>query len=137
MDSAEFPARRDAFPQVRTFVEDTCARAGVAREDCLRLTLLVEELFMNTVVHGHGGDTDAPVRLALTMTPVAIAVRYEDTASPFNPFSTIVSPDDDATLEEREVGGLGVWLVSRMAHDVGYASRDGGNQVTFLIARSG
>jgi anti-sigma regulatory factor (Ser/Thr protein kinase) len=136
VESAEFPARRDAFPRVRAFVEDACARAGVPRDDCLRLTLVVEELFVNTVVHGHGGDTDAPVRLALTMSPGAIAVCYEDTASPFNPFAMVLPPDDDDDVEERKVGGLGVRLIQTMAQDIGHASPGGGNRVTFRLARA-
>jgi serine/threonine-protein kinase RsbW len=61
--SRTFPARRDALPQVDAFLGEVCAAAGLGRETCLRLTLLVEELFTNTVVHGHGADSDAPVRL--------------------------------------------------------------------------
>ena len=41
------------------FIADICAANGVPRKACLRLTLLVEELFTNTVVHGHGADTES------------------------------------------------------------------------------
>ena len=37
-----FPARRDAFEGMRIFIEDACMKGGVARHDCLRLTLLIE-----------------------------------------------------------------------------------------------
>ena len=137
MYHAEFPARHDAFHRVRTFVEDTCEQAGIHRPDCLRLTLLVEELFVNTVVHGHGGDTDAPIRLALTVTPAAIAVRYEDTARAFDPFEAPEPPDEVDDLDQRPIGGLGVRLIRAIAEDLHYASRDGWNRVTFRLARSG
>src|SRR5216684_2786886 len=42
--SRTFPARRDALPQVDAFLDEVCAAAGLGRETCLRLTLLVEEL---------------------------------------------------------------------------------------------
>jgi len=134
---AEFPARHDAFHRVRTFVEDTCEQAGIHRPDCLRLTLLVEELFVNTVVHGHGGDTDAPIRLAFTVTPAAIAVRYEDTARAFDPFAAPEPHDELDDLDQRPIGGLGVRLIRAIAEDLHYASRDGWNRVTFRLARSG
>lgn len=136
MYSAEFPARHDAFLGVRTFVEDACRRGDVARSDCLRLMLLVEELFVNTIIHGHGGDTDAPVRLALTVTPGAIAVRYEDTARPFDPFAGAETPDDGDDVTRRRVGGLGIRLIRSMAEDCGYARHDGWNQVTFRLPRT-
>src|SRR5258707_12214131 len=61
--SRTFPARRDALPQVDAFLGEVCVAAGLGRETCLRLTLLVEELFTNTVGHGYGADSEAPVRL--------------------------------------------------------------------------
>jgi serine/threonine-protein kinase RsbW len=135
--AAVFPARRDAFLRVRSFIEETCAHAAVRRSDCLRLTLLIEELFTNTVIHGHGGDSDAPVRLALTLTAPAIGVEYEDTARPYNPFLSVYAPGDAEDVEQRPVGGLGITLITAMAEDVGYVSRDGRNQITFRLRLSG
>jgi anti-sigma regulatory factor (Ser/Thr protein kinase) len=134
---ADFPASRDALPRVRSFVEDACDRAGISHAHCLRLMLVVEELFVNTVVHGHGGDTDAPVRLRLTVTPEAIAVRYEDTARPFDPFATVEAPDAGTDLAERPVGGLGVRLIRSMAQDIRYGRCEGWNRVTLRLSRSG
>ena len=64
------------------FIANMCAASGVPRKACLRLTLLVEELFTNTVVHGHGADSEAPVYLAFEIRPGWIALTYEDTARP-------------------------------------------------------
>ena len=97
---------------------------------------VVEELFVNTVVHGHGGDTDAPIRLALTVTPSAIAVRYEDTARAFDPFTVADEPDDEDDLDQRPIGGLGVRLIRAIVEDLHYARRESWNQLTFQIARS-
>src|SRR5207247_587164 len=51
-----FAARRDTLPAVAEFIAAVCAAGGVPRKTCLRLTLLVEELFTTTVVHGHAVD---------------------------------------------------------------------------------
>ena len=64
-----FPARRDALPQIAAFLAEVCAAASFSREGCLRLTLLVEELFTNTVMHGHGGDSEEPVRVVGGVSP--------------------------------------------------------------------
>ena len=135
--SAVFPARLDALPRICAFVEDSCDQAAVPRHDCLRLTLLVEELFTNTVVHGHGRDSDAPVRLALTLIAAAIAVEYEDTARPFNPFAVARPTSDADDVDRREVGGLGITLITTMADDIAYACRDGKNQIHFRLRLSG
>ncbi len=75
-----FPARRDALPRVDAFLSEVCAAAGLERDVCLRLTLLVEELFTNTVVHGHGHDSEAPVWLEFEVASGGVALTYEDTA---------------------------------------------------------
>jgi len=128
-----FPARRDALSRVDAFLAEVCAAAGLDRETCLRLTLLVEELFTNTVVHGHGADSEAPVRLACDVAPGRIALTYEDTAPPHDPFARLVTPDTDADVEDRPVGGLGVFLVSAMARQVEYRRVGDRNRISLVI----
>jgi anti-sigma regulatory factor (Ser/Thr protein kinase) len=132
---AVFPARRDAFVRLRTFVEEACAGAGVPHGEGLRLMLLIEELFVNTVEHGHGGDSDAPVQLALTLTEAIIAVEYEDTAREFDPLASAPTPSEAPDVADRPIGGLGIVLVTTMADDVAYARRDGRNRITFRVRR--
>ena len=128
-----FPARRDVLPQVDAFLGEVCAAAGLGRETCLRLTLLVEELFTNTVIHGHGADSEEPVRLECEVTPGRIALIYEDTGPPHDPFAQIIAPDDAAEVEDRPVGGLGVLLVSAMAQQVEYRRAGDRNRISLVI----
>jgi anti-sigma regulatory factor (Ser/Thr protein kinase) len=126
-----------AFPRVRAFIEGVCAQAGLGDEDCLKLTLLVEELFTNTVVHGHGGDSDAPVQLTLEIGPAGATLMYEDTAPPHDPFAAVKPPDASLALGERPVGGLGVSLISAMGRGLEYAYAEGRNRVRLVLAGSG
>ena len=123
--------------EVRTFVEDACGRARVGRDDCLRLTLLIEELFTNTVTHGYGRDTDEPVRIGIDVSHRTASVSYEDTAPPHDPFRSASNPSDDTSVEGRPVGGLGVLLLTRMARKFGYSYSGGRNRITFELAVSG
>ena len=132
--SRTFPARRDALPQVDAFLGEVCAAAGLGRETGLRLTLLVEELFTNTVVHGHGVDSEAPVRIECEVAPGRVALTYEDTGPEHNPFAQVIAPDADAGVEERLVGGLGVLLVSAMAQEVEYRRAGDRNRISLVIA---
>ncbi|HET8530476.1 MAG TPA: ATP-binding protein [Methylomirabilota bacterium] len=132
--SRTFPARRDALPQVDAFLGEVCAAAGLGRETCLRVTLLVEELFTNTVVHGHGADSEAPVRIECEVSPGRIALTYEDTGPAHDPFARVVAPDADAGIEERPVGGLGVLLISAMAQEVEYRRDGDRNRISLVIA---
>ena len=128
-----FPARRDALPQVDAFLGEVCGEAGLGRQTCLRLILLVEELFTNTVVHGHGADSEAPVRIECEVSPGRIALIYEDTGPAHDPFARVVAPDADADVENRPIGGLGVLLVSAMAQQVEYQRAGDRNRISLVI----
>ena len=132
--SQTFPARRDVLPRVDAFLGEVCSGAGLGRDTCLRLTLLVEELFTNTVVHGHGGDSEAPVRIECEVSPGRVALTYEDTGPAHDPFARVITPDAGAGVEERPVGGLGVLLVSEMAQQVEYQRAGDRNRISLVIA---
>ena len=132
--SRTFPARRDALPQVDAFLAEVCAAAGLGRDIGLRLTLLVEELFTNTVVHGHGADSEAPVRIECEVAPGRIALTYEDTGPEHNPFAQVTAPNADTPVEDRPVGGLGVLLVSAMAEQFEYRRDGDRNRISLVIA---
>ena len=63
--TAMFPSRLHEWSRARGFIEEFCNAAGVPRPACLRANLVVEELFMNTVKHGHAGGSDLPVWITL------------------------------------------------------------------------
>ncbi len=128
-----FPARRDVLPQVDAFLGEVCADAGLGRDVCLRLTLLVEELFTNTVVHGHGADSEEPVLLDCDVAPGRIGLTYEDNGPAHDPFAQMVAPDVAAGVEDRPVGGLGVLLVKALARQVEYRRVGDRNRISLVV----
>jgi len=128
-----FPARLRALPEVTAFTAEACADAGLGGDACLRLTLLLEELFTNTVVHGHAGGSDDLVAIAFDVGPGRITLTYEDTAPAHDPFVAMATPDEATTVEDRLVGGLGVLLVASMATDVEYRRVEEKNRIALTI----
>jgi len=142
MDGADhhvkvFPARLSALPAVSAFTEHVGRAAGFDRGTSLRLCLLLEELFTNTVLHGHGRDSDEPVTLAFDVAPGRIALTYEDTGPPHDPFAAVSAPDERLSIEDRPVGGLGLPLVAGMAADVQYQRVEGQNRISLVVTASG
>lgn len=131
--SGVFAARMDAFPRVAAFVEEAGAAAGFGREDCLRLRLVVEELFTNTVAHGHGQDTDAPVRVACAIRPGEVTLTYEDSAPPYDPLAFSLPPDATLAAEQRPPGGFGVSLVAALARNLRYSYAEGRNRLLLTL----
>jgi len=134
---AMFPSRLAELRPLSAFLTDFCDRAGIERERCLRLHLVVEELFINTIRHGHRNDCDAPVWVSLEAGAGAVQVTYEDTAPPFNPYARLPdkSIDMTTTLERLAIGGLGVLLTKELAATRDYAYVFGRNRIRLTMTR--
>jgi serine/threonine-protein kinase RsbW len=131
---AQFLARLDQLRPVQAFLEEFCADSGVPRTACLRLNLVVEELFTNTVKHGHRGDTDAPIWVEVSRAGDRVELVYEDKAPPFNPYSRILDqPPPDTTVSMRKIGGLGVLLTRELAASRDYAYLFGRNRIRLVL----
>jgi len=123
-----FRARLDEGGLLAAFVE--AAVAGMGDRLSMRLRLVVEELFVNTVTHGHGGDSDAPVDITILLAGDRVVLTYVDVAPPFDPFADVLGPAADAGLDERPAGRLGVFLVTKFATRYEYARAGEANRVT-------
>lgn len=132
--STMIPARLARMRDLRAFLEVFCAASNIGGDTCLRLNLVLEELFTNTVRHGHGGDCDAPVWVSLARESGQVRVTYEDTAPPFNPYARLPDQAPDTTLEMRKLGGLGVLLTTEMAASRDYAYVFGRNRIRLALA---
>ena len=132
-----FAARLSALPHAAAFVDAFCARNRIGRADALRLTLVVEELFTNSVTHGYGGECDAPIELALAATAGEIALLYEDAAGPYDPLARYAAAPDHllATVESRPAGGLGIHLVRELVASARYAHEAGRNRLWLRMVR--
>ena len=132
-----FHARLAELRAMRAFLERFCDSCAVGSDSCLRLNLVLEELFTNTVRHGYGGDCDAPVWVSLARDPGGVSLVYEDTAPPFNPYRKLPSLAPDSTAEIRKLGGLGVLLTKKLASTRDYAYLFGRNRIrlTFELQR--
>lgn len=138
-EQRSFPARLASLGDATAFVEQFGASNLIARDDLLRLTLIVEELFTNTIVHGHRGDSEATIGIGLGATPEVLLLQFEDSAPPFDPLQWLdaSAPDLDAGPAERPIGGLGVHLVVRLAQRVDHAHVGGVNRLRLWLERRG
>jgi serine/threonine-protein kinase RsbW len=127
-----FRAHLEEATNVSAFVES--AIQGMDARLVMRLRLAVEELFVNTVTHGYGGDCDAPVEVTVLIEGKRIVLIYEDAAPPFDPFARVDRPDAAAPVEARDVGHLGVFLITQLAERCHYARTGERNCVTVELS---
>ena len=130
---AMFPARLSAWRAAREFLDHFCARTSLARTPSLRLNLILEELFTNTVNHGHGGDCDFLIWISLTAHESDVVITYLDQGRAFNPLA-MSKALLDVPLDERKIGGLGVHLTTELTTASHYAYVYGRNRLRLVLA---
>lgn len=130
---AVFRAERGQLASLKAFLEHFCTDEGVSRERCLRLNVVLEELFMNTVKHGRRDDGAAAVWVSLAADGERLEVLYEDAAPPFNPYAWLATGSADATTALMKPGGLGVLLTRELSATRDYAYIFGRNRIRLRV----
>ena len=131
-----FPARLSALADTVAFAQAFCDGQGIGRTAAVRLRLVIEELFTNTVRHGHRGDSDAPVRMALSMIEDYVTMEYEDSAPPYDPLSRMTAlPSDQVAALDGPPADLGTYLVGKSLYGARYAYEDGRNRLWLVMPR--
>jgi anti-sigma regulatory factor (Ser/Thr protein kinase) len=129
-----FPSRLEAWKDARSFIQAFCRSAEIPRDSGLKANLVVEELFLNTVKHGHRGGSDAPIWITLAASDGEISLTYEDRAPPFNPFARATREMLEALAETRREGGLGVLLAHGLTASADYSYIFGRNRIRLTVA---
>jgi anti-sigma regulatory factor (Ser/Thr protein kinase) len=137
-DHFEGPARMSSLPAFIAGIDRFCMRESLPHALALRLQLLCEELFTNTVTHGHGGDCDVPVRMSLQRLGDAVEMRYEDGAPPFDPLAAGRKAllERDQRLRGLAVGGVGLSLLVELCSAASHVRR-GDRNCTLLRLDAG
>jgi anti-sigma regulatory factor (Ser/Thr protein kinase) len=128
-----FASKLSAFNQIRALVEDFADAAGIDPADRHKLTLIVEELFTNTVRHGHRRDCDEPVDITLSSEPSGVTLTYVDTAPKYDSLAAAMRTDIESTVRQRRIGGLGVALTFALAEAAQYNYIDGKNRIVIRL----
>jgi serine/threonine-protein kinase RsbW len=129
-----FASRPEEWRKARAFIEAFCAASGIERDRGLKANLVLEELFLNTVRHGHAGGSDAPVWITLAASDGRIELTYEDFAPPFNPFAPARREMLEALAHTRREGGLGVILAHGLTAHADYVYLFGRNVIRLTLA---
>ena len=128
-----FPTRFPSLADVASYIAAACRNAGIGDDVRLRAELVIEELFVNTVRHGHGGECDHQVWIAAHGSADGLEIEYRDDAPAFDPLNT-ANADIERAIAERTIGGLGLHLVRSLSSRGRYRHADGLNCTTLFFA---
>ena len=123
-------ARVDRLDEVLAFVDGVLEQLDCPLKAQMQLDVAVAELFVNIASYAYApGTGPAALRVDVEEEGRVVAVTFVDQGVPYDP---LAKPDPDITLsaEERQPGGLGIFMVKRSMDDMAYRREDDSNVLT-------
>lgn len=114
----------------REFISDCCAKFKIPDGTVFDLKLAVDEACTNIIEHGYKGMDPGSIILSFRIASDRILVQITDFGHIFEP-AEAPKPDVEAALEDRELGGLGLYLIYQTMDNIDYQASDDGNTLTF------
>ena len=121
-----FNADVNELPKVREFIEHELEKCDCSMKVVSQINLAVEEIFVNIAKYAYGEKNgNCKVKIYFNGENT-LEVTFEDSGLPFNPL-TRGNPDTALSADEREIGGLGIYIIKEIMDDVQYMNEDGKN----------
>ena len=125
-------ATLDNLDTVVGFVEDTLGMTSCPMKLCMQMVLCMEELFVNVANYAYEGTTGTcTIYLETQHTDEEgkVTITLEDYGRPFNPLEK-EDPDITLSADERQIGGLGIFMVKKSMDTVSYNYENEKNRLT-------
>jgi serine/threonine-protein kinase RsbW len=132
MDSITLSADLDALAKISAFVTEAAELAGLDERATWQVQLAVDEAATNVIQHAYDPSTSGDLTLTWRCEANKFILALRDYGRQFDPGS-IPEPDINSPLEERQVGGLGLYLITRLMDEVRFDfNPQGGNLLTMV-----
>jgi len=123
------PAKIDRLYEVQAFVEGLMEEAGFSMRMINSIALVVEEIYVNIACHAYpSGEGDAVIRVTVG-NDKSVELIFEDSGKPYDPLEK-EKPDINLSAEEREIGGLGIFMYRSIMDETEYRYENGKNILT-------
>jgi serine/threonine-protein kinase RsbW len=130
------PGTLDSLSAIGHYVNEAALAAGLDKKTAYRLRLAVDEIATNIIVHGYEeAGLTGEVLVLSKLDDAALTITLEDTSAPFDP-RNLVRPDHiDKPIEERPIGGLGIYLAIENVSKFDYEYANNRNRNIFIVNR--
>ncbi|MFP4368956.1 MAG: ATP-binding protein [Candidatus Kapaibacterium sp.] len=103
----------------------------IPEEDFFNINLALEEVFTNISSYGFKDGREHIIEINFIIDEKGIEITVTDDGSEFDPLA-VPDPDLNTPAEEREIGGLGIYLVKKLMDDVSYEHENGLNKLSII-----
>ena len=131
MASHNFHANIKELPKMLLWIRSHLIEAGMDAGSIQKIELASEEAIVNVIHHGYK-DKGGKIELSFDRLPNQVEISIADQAPPFDPLAAAPPADLDSPLEERQIGGLGIYLMRECLDGLRYRRENGLNILTLI-----
>lgn len=126
--AAELPS----LPVFRSFIKTICTEhGGINDQDCYDIQLAVDEACTNIITHGYAGLNPGSIILTIQLEVDQVSIFITDFGHSFEP-AAVPQPNVNAALEDRPLGGFGLFFIYQTMDQVDYETTEDGNRLKFI-----
>jgi anti-sigma regulatory factor (Ser/Thr protein kinase) len=130
MREMDIAATLENLDAVMAFVDQQLEEAGCSMKTQMQIDLAVEEVYVNIAHYAYnpeiGGVT---IRVQIEEEPLEIILTFIDKGKPYDPWAK-EDPDVTLAVEDRQIGGLGIFMVKKSMDNISYEYNEGRNILT-------
>jgi anti-sigma regulatory factor (Ser/Thr protein kinase) len=120
-------AKIENIEAVTDFVNEQLEALDCPMKAQMQIDIAIDELFGNIAHYAYNPEIGkATVRVEVIEDPLAVVITFIDKGVPYDPLAK-ADPDITLSAEEREIGGLGIFMVKKTMDDITYEYKDGQN----------
>lgn len=123
--------RIEELQQLEGFLREFFDQNRIPDQELNSVHLILEELVTNSVFHGYDDDREHEILIKLSLEGDDLIIEVEDDGHAFDPLkapAAKIAP----TLEEQQIGGMGILLVKSLTSEIRYQRTEGKNHLTLI-----
>lgn len=127
MQAMTVPAVIESIPRVTAWIDETLEQLDCSLKAQMQIDVAIDEVFSNIARYAYpDGKGIATVETDFEESSRVFTITFQDQGVPFDPL-TQSDPDTSLATEDREIGGLGIFVVKKTMDEVSYEYREGSN----------
>lgn len=119
IQTASFKSEISELSNITNFIHSFATKNALHPDAIFKINLAVDELFTNTVFHSAKGPGSSEIKLSLSLNANEVRIILEDQGPAFDP-TLVPPPQQDLSLEEMKIGGLGIHIVKELMSEISY-----------------
>ena len=127
MKELTIEAKIENIEAVTDFVNEQLEALDCPMKAQMQIDIAIDELFSNIAHYAYNPEIgQATVRVEVIEDPLAVTITFIDNGVPYDPLAK-ADPDTTLSAEERDIGGLGIYMVKKSMDEITYEYKDGQN----------